>query len=128
MFSVIKGGKAAGSVQRRVRWDGAMANAPRTGVVTRLGKAFGADPVIPWMSEEARALVDKLEAMLCAYTYDKSDTMTDYFNYRFHESVEFDGCLTHAEREAWNSERKNANALDSHGAAIAALLGEGGSP
>lgn len=44
---------------------------------------------MPWLTDEARALHEKLEAIHAAYNYDNSDSMTDYYHVRFAGSVSF---------------------------------------
>ncbi len=48
---------------------------------------------------EARDLLSKLEAMLAAYNFDGSDTMSDYFYVNFYAHVNFDHRLEDAERD-----------------------------
>ncbi len=54
----------------------------------------------PMYSAQAAALLKKLDAMLQAYNFDDSDTMTDYFHVRFYGHAEFDSDVTSAERAA----------------------------
>ena len=42
------------------------------------------------MSEERKALIASLEAILAAYNRDNSDSMVDYFDTRFHATVDLD--------------------------------------
>lgn len=58
---------------------------------------------IPWIHDEAKRLVDRLDGMLRAYNYDGSDSMTDYFDVNFYGSVDFDYDLTNAERDAFKA-------------------------
>jgi hypothetical protein len=51
------------------------------------GNSYG----LPWRSEEASAVVKKVEAILDAYNFDGSDPMTDYFHVNFYGSVDLDG-------------------------------------
>lgn len=55
---------------------------------------------LPWISDEAKALREEIEAIVRAYNYDGSDTMTDYYHVRFHSTVDFDSNVTRAERAA----------------------------
>lgn len=41
----------------------------------------------PWMTREAVALADRCEAILDAYNYNRSDSMTDYSDVKFHGHV-----------------------------------------
>lgn len=52
--------------------------------------SYGLEQVGPWMSDEARAVDAKLEAMLAAYNFDGSDLSTDYFHVRFYGHVTID--------------------------------------
>lgn len=47
-------------------------------------------PGLNWMSDEAGAVVKKVEAMLASYNHDGSDSMTDYFDVRFYGHVDID--------------------------------------
>jgi len=53
----------------------------------------------PWQSktEEAKALIAKLEGLLNAYNFDNSDSMTDYFHVRFYGHVNFSRSIMNAE-------------------------------
>lgn len=55
---------------------------------------------VPWITDEARALLDRVEAILGAYNHDGSDSMTDHFDVKFYAHVEFD--------HAWQSGRRAA--------------------
>jgi len=44
-----------------------------------------------WRSDEAAAIVERVEAMLDAYNFDGSDSMTDYFHVNFYAHVDMDG-------------------------------------
>lgn len=44
-----------------------------------------------WMSDEASEVTKKVKAMLDAYNFDGSDTMTDYFHVNFYSEVVLDG-------------------------------------
>lgn len=50
----------------------------------------------PEFTEEARALMDKVEELVNAYNYDRSDYQSDYFNTRFYLDVH----AHHGERQA----------------------------
>lgn len=50
-------------------------------------------------TEAGRALLQKLELMLGAYNFDKSDSQTDYFHVNFYSTVRFAWELEKAERE-----------------------------
>jgi hypothetical protein len=41
----------------------------------------------PWLSDEAVALSRKLRGLVAAYAYDRSDTMTDHFDYSLNIDV-----------------------------------------
>lgn len=60
-------------------------------------------PNVSWMKDrrtpEAVALIKKLEAMLGAYNYDRSDIQTDYFCVNFYGHVGFASELEAAERK-----------------------------
>jgi hypothetical protein len=75
-----------------------------------------------WKSEEARALEAKVEAIVSAYNFDDSDSMTDYFHVRFYGRVEVVGGdraveLAAALKEVADEERERV------GASLAALSG-----
>lgn len=72
---------------------------------------IGGNP--PRHTEEATALLAKLNEMLRAYNHDGSDIMTDYFDVNFYGDVTFHWELEHAEREKLIA----ALALD-HGAGV----------
>lgn len=44
---------------------------------------------LPLLSEGASAVRDAVEALVSAYNYNDSDTLTDYFSYKFAGSVQF---------------------------------------
>lgn len=48
-------------------------------------------------NEEARSLLQKLEAIMRPYNRDNSDISTDYFDVRFYGHVQFDSSLEHGE-------------------------------
>lgn len=55
----------------------------------------------------ANAVLETVTALVQAYNYDNSDTMTDYFNVRFYDGVaSFDYLLESAERAQWNEYKK----------------------
>lgn len=59
--------------------------------------------VLPIYSEKANDLRDKLKAIVNAYNYNKSDSMTDYFDYAFSETIsialDYEGARKRAEAE-----------------------------
>jgi len=58
----------------------------------------------PWMAEEAREFIARVEAIVNAYNWDKSDPMTDYHNSRFFQCVRFWHELARADREKAEAE------------------------
>ena len=62
----------------------------------------------PWMSDEGRALMNALEAIVDAYNYDGSDLMTDYYDVNFHASVTFGGELSEIHRDVLTLELRAA--------------------
>ncbi len=54
---------------------------------------------VPWMSDEARALVNAIEAMLSAYNRVSSEPQSDYYNCKFHANVDFETRYENACRE-----------------------------
>ena len=62
----------------------------------------------PWMSDEGRALMNALEAIVDAYNYDGSDSMTDYYDVNFHASVTFGGELSEIHRDVLTLELRAA--------------------
>jgi len=54
---------------------------------------------------EAKALRDQLRAMINAYNFDGSDSMTDYFHVNFYGGVDFDWQMEKAAREAFKAAR-----------------------
>jgi hypothetical protein len=63
---------------------------------------------IPWMAESAMELVRKVEAIVKAYNFDGSDSMTDYFHVNFYGSVDFESEYQCAMREAAVAKLKEA--------------------
>ena len=64
-----------------------------------------------WLySEEAREVLEKVDAILQAYNFDGSDLMTDYFNVRYYGHAEFDSSGFRAERDAMVAEYEAAKA------------------
>jgi hypothetical protein len=57
----------------------------------------------PYLSVQAAALLKKLDAMLQAYNFDDSDSMTDYFHVRFYGHADFDSEVTSAERATYKA-------------------------
>jgi hypothetical protein len=57
----------------------------------------------PYHTAEAAAVEKKLDALLSAYNFDDSDSMTDYFHVRFYKSVGFDWELEKAEKDAYKA-------------------------
>ncbi len=53
-----------------------------------------------WITEAAHQLKTKVEEMVAAYNYDRSDPQTDYFDCRFYGSVRFCGEQERRQREA----------------------------
>ena len=56
--------------------------------------------MLPWMAPEAMALVGKVEAIVGAYNFDGSDSMSDYFHVNFYGSVDFESEYQCAMRES----------------------------
>jgi hypothetical protein len=54
---------------------------------------------LPIYTDEARAILDAVEAILAAYNYDASDSQTDYYESAFHANVDFDNRWESARRE-----------------------------
>jgi len=52
------------------------------------------------LSDEGRALDTQLEAMISAYNFDGSDSMTDYFHVNFYGHVNIAGAMTRDEEVA----------------------------
>lgn len=48
---------------------------------------------LPWRSDAAAKLEAKLEAMVGAYNYDGSDSMSDHFDVNFYQHIEVGGAL-----------------------------------
>ena len=71
---------------------------------------------IPWMSDEASALIDAVRAIVNAYNFDNSDSQTDYFNVNFYEQIDFAHDMVRAQREA----------LEASFAAVDAAFSKGG--
>jgi hypothetical protein len=57
---------------------------------TKFGPQFDSGRFRTRYSTEAEALQQKLEAIVGAYHWDRSDPMTDYYNERFHKDVRLD--------------------------------------
>lgn len=53
---------------------------------------------INWLSDEAGALLKKVDAIRGAYNHDGSDSQTDYFDVRFYGHAEFDHAYTSTRR------------------------------
>lgn len=62
--------------------------------------AYTPDFHCPIFTPEATALKDKLQGMMNAWNYDRSDIQTDYFDVKFYGHAEFSYDLTNAEEEA----------------------------
>jgi hypothetical protein len=58
---------------------------------------------VPWMSDEARAILNTLEGIVGAYNHDGSDLQTDHFDVKFYAHVDF-----HYEFEAASRARQLA--------------------
>jgi len=58
------------------------------------------DDTRPWMSEEAARVLRAVEAVAEAYNYDRSDSMTDYFDVNFYLTVDYDHSTRVTERAA----------------------------
>jgi hypothetical protein len=57
-------------------------------------------PVGPLYSKEAMEVRDKVEALVNAYNYDRSDSMTDYFDWAFASNVDLDCSFEEARKRA----------------------------
>jgi len=82
--------------------DGTVTAAPGVPVwnIERLLAESRGEPTheIPYYHEEARAVLKTLDNLLRAYNYDGSDTMTDYFDVNFYQSIDFSHGMCEADR------------------------------
>lgn len=72
----------------------------------------------PYLMPEATKLKDKVEEMLEAYNHNGSDIQSDYFDYKFYSTVEYDSALTSDEYEkvsAWYKAGADVKGVDSFG-------------
>jgi hypothetical protein len=53
---------------------------------------------MPLYTDEGKAFLNTLEAIVAAYNYDGSDSSVDYFNVNFYRSIGFDGQFLAEER------------------------------
>lgn len=59
----------------------------------------------PWLTDEARKVMEVLEGIHRAYNHDGSDVMTDYFDVNYYGSVEFESEWGAKHRAAENAKR-----------------------
>jgi hypothetical protein len=60
------------------------------------------DPAFGWRTEEAVALIRKVEAIVGAYNFDGSDSQTDYYHVNFYSTVDY-GRQENTEGEAFRA-------------------------